>query len=117
MSGSGQSESASFELPSEETERTRRRVRLMVEISARAGEYRRGLVNAAEHLTPEEAAVLSDLESHGLDVRQLRDVLHGAHVLIDEPSLYERWLFPKAPGSGSRATTPTSTNTSTPISG
>jgi hypothetical protein len=67
----------------------------MVEISARAGGYRRGLVKAGKHLTPEEAAVLADLEAHGLDVEQLHDVLHGAHVLIDEPSLYERWLFPK----------------------
>ena len=67
----------------------------MVEISARAAQYRRGLVKAATHLTPQEAAVLADLESHGLDVKQLRDVLHGAHVLVDEPSLYERWLFPK----------------------
>ena len=95
MSGSAPSGSSSFELSSAETERIRLRVRLMVEISARAGSYRGGLVKAAERLTPEEAAVLADLESHGLDVKQLRDVLHGAHVLVDEPSLYERWLFPK----------------------
>lgn len=67
----------------------------MVEISARAAQYRRGLAQAAARLTPEEAAVLADLEAHGLDVKQLRDVLHGAHVLVDEPSLYERWLFPQ----------------------
>ncbi len=73
----------------------RQRVRLMVEISARPGIYRRGLEAAASRLTPQEAAVLADLESHGLDVIQLRDVLRGAHVLIDEPSLYKRWLFPK----------------------
>ena len=28
--------------------------------------------------------------------RQLREVLCGAHVLIDEPELYERWRFPKS---------------------
>jgi hypothetical protein len=78
------------------TERIRRRMRLMVEISARPGVYRRGLEKAAELLTPEEAAVLADLEFHGLDVVQLRDVLRGAHVLIDDASLYERWRFPKA---------------------
>lgn len=78
-----------------ETERIRNRVRLMVEISARPGVYRRGLEKAAARLTPEEAAVLADLESHGLNVLQLRDVLRGAHVLVDEPTLYERWLFPK----------------------
>ena len=41
-------------------------------------------------LSPEEAAVLADLESHGLNVLQLRDVLRGAHVFIDEPAQYER---------------------------
>lgn len=78
------------------TEQIRRRVRLMVQISARPGVYRRGLEQAAKRLTPQEAAVLADLEHHGLNVIQLRDVLRGAHVLVDDPSLYERWLFPKA---------------------
>jgi hypothetical protein len=78
-----------------ETERIRRRMRLMVEISARPGIYRGGLKAAVARLTPEEASILADLESHGLDVLQLRDVLRGAHVLVDEPSLYERWSFPK----------------------
>lgn len=77
------------------TEQIRRRVRLMVQISARPGVYRRGLENAAERLTPQEAVVMADLEHHGLNVVQLRDVLRGAHVLVDDPSLYERWLFPR----------------------
>ena len=67
----------------------------MVEISARPGIYRSGLEKAVARLTPEESAVLADLESQGLNVLQLRDVLRGAHVLVDEPTLYERWLFPK----------------------
>lgn len=71
-------------------------MRLMVDISARPGVYRRGLEKAAARLTPEEAVVLADLEFHGLDVVQLREVLRGAHVLVDDPSLYDRWLFPKA---------------------
>jgi hypothetical protein len=78
-----------------DTERIRRRMRLMVEISARPGIYRRGVEKAVARLTPEEASILADLESHGLNVLQLRDVLRGAHVLVDEPSLYERWRFPK----------------------
>ena len=78
-----------------ETERIRARVRLMIEITARAARFRGGLLQAAERLTPEEAAIVADLETHGLDVTQLRDLLHGAHVLVDEPYLYERWLFPK----------------------
>jgi len=84
-----------MDLSSAETERIRTRIRSVVEIAAHAGGYRRGLVQAAKRLTPEEAAILSDLESHGLNVKQLHDVLHGAHVLIDDPSLYERWSFPK----------------------
>ena len=73
----------------------RTRVRLLVQLTTRHGTYRRGLVQAAKSLTPEEAAVLADLEAHGLDVNQLRDVLWGGHVLVDDPDLYERWRFPK----------------------
>lgn len=73
----------------------RTRVRLLVQLTTRHGRYRRGLVQAAKNLNPHEAAVLADLEAHGLDVNQLRDVLWGGHVLIDNPDLYERWRFPK----------------------
>ncbi len=72
-------------------ERMRRRVRLMIEITARAGEYRRGLVKAAGRLSDEEAVILDDLEQHGLQVPQLRDVLRGGHVLVDDPALYDKW--------------------------
>jgi hypothetical protein len=83
-------------LSADETERVRTRVRLMVEIASQIGEYRSGLALAAKRLTPFEAALIADLERHGLDVPQLRDVLCGAHVLVDEPELYERWRFPKS---------------------
>jgi hypothetical protein len=73
----------------------RERVRLMILITARAGEYRRGLVHATDRLSPEETVILADLERHGLQVPQLRDVLCGGHVLVDDPDLYERWRFPK----------------------
>jgi hypothetical protein len=63
-------------------------------ITARSGRFRGGLLQAATRLTPEEAAIVADLETHGLDVIQLRDLLHGAHVLVDQPDLYQRWLFP-----------------------
>lgn len=83
-------------LSGSDTERVRTRVRLMVEITARSGKYRAGLGLAAKRLTPSEAAIIADLEAHGLDVQQLREVLYGAHVLVDEPKLYERWRFPKS---------------------
>jgi hypothetical protein len=72
------------------------RVRLIVQVASQIGEYRPGLAVAAKRLTPSEAAMIADLERHGLDVPQLRDVLCGAHVLVDEPELYERWRFPKS---------------------
>jgi hypothetical protein len=71
----------------------RRRVRLMIDITARSGPYRKGLVAAAEQLSPEEAVVIADLEGHGLQVPQLHDVLCGGHVLVDDPQLYEEWQF------------------------
>jgi hypothetical protein len=73
----------------------RRRVRLMIDITARSGPYRKGLVAAAKQLSPEEAVVIGDLESHGLQVPQLHDVLCGGHVLVDDPELYEDWKFDK----------------------
>jgi len=73
----------------------RTRVRLMIEITARAGAYRRGLVKAAGRLSPEEAEILADLEQHGLQVPQLRDVLRGGHVLVDDPELYAKWRSAK----------------------
>jgi hypothetical protein len=79
-----------------ETELVRSRVRLMVEITSRVGTFRSGLAGAAKRLTPSEAAIIADLERHGLDVPQLREVLCGAHVLIDERDLYEAWRFPKS---------------------
>ena len=78
----------------QQAERMRTRVRLLVQLTTRHGRYRRGLVQAAKSLTPNEAAVLADLEAHGMDVNQLRDVLYGGHVLVDDPELYERWRFP-----------------------
>jgi hypothetical protein len=82
------------ETPAEKrAEVVRTRVRLMIEITARAGVYRRGLLSAAKRLSPEEAAIISDLERHGLQVPQLHDVLCGGHILVDDPQLYEKWRF------------------------
>jgi hypothetical protein len=67
----------------------------MIEITAREGPYRRGLVAAAASLSPQEAAILADLEHHGLQVPQLHDVLCGGHVVVDDPRLYEDWRLAK----------------------
>src|SRR5882757_7389918 len=82
-------------LSAEHTEVVRGRVRLMIEITARAGSYRKGLLNAVAHLSPEEAAIVSDLARYGLQVPQLHDVLCGGHVLVDDPDLYDEWRFDK----------------------
>jgi hypothetical protein len=74
-------------------ELVRTRIRLMIEITARAEAYRKGLLAAAKRLSPEEAEILSDLAGHGLQVPQLHDVLCGGHVLVDDPQLYEKWRF------------------------
>jgi len=76
-----------------ETERVRARMRLLVQITSRSQAYRRGLAAAASRLTPEEAAIMADLEAHGMQVPQLHDVLCGGHVLVDDPDLYESWRF------------------------
>ena len=82
-------------LAQERAERARARVRLLIEITARAGEYRKGLLAAVAQLSNEEATIIGDLERHGLQVPQLHDVLCGGHVLVDDPRLYEDWHFKK----------------------
>src|ERR1700728_3903516 len=77
----------------EQSARARTRGRLLIDITAGAGSYRRGLQAAAAQLSPEEAAIIVDLEDHGLQVPQLRDLLRGGHVLVDDPQLYEKWRF------------------------
>ncbi|HUA27496.1 MAG TPA: hypothetical protein VMC03_01315 [Streptosporangiaceae bacterium] len=82
-------------MAAERTEEVRSRVRLLIDITARAGRYRKGLLTAAGRLSPEEATIISDLETRGLQVPQLKDVLCGGHVLVDDPRLYEDWRFDK----------------------
>jgi hypothetical protein len=82
-------------LSRERAEQVKARVRLLIEITARGGEYRKGLLTAVARLSREEASIVADLERHGLQVPQLHDVLCGGHVLVDDPRLYEDWHFKK----------------------
>ncbi|MFE2376906.1 hypothetical protein [Streptomyces sp. NPDC059398] len=93
--GVGRPRRAASGVRAQRADEARTRMRLMIEITARAGAYRKGLIAATERLSPEEAAILSDLERHGLQVPQLHDVLCGGHVLVDDPELYEAWRFDK----------------------
>jgi hypothetical protein len=70
-------------------------VGLLIELTARSGQYRKGLLTAVAKLSQEEAAIIADLERHGMQVPQLHYVLCGGHVLIDDPRLYEDWRFEK----------------------
>ncbi len=89
----GRSKSRPDAEAAQRAEEVRTRVQLMIEITARSGSYRKGLVTAAKRLSPEEAAIISDLERYGLQVPQLKDVLCGGHVLVDDPRLYDDWQF------------------------
>jgi hypothetical protein len=91
----GRGRGTSDALSAEQAERVRTRVRLLIELTARAGQYRKGLLAAVAQLSREEAAIIADLERHGLQVPQLHDVLCGGHVLIDDPQLYTDWQFKK----------------------
>jgi hypothetical protein len=95
MDGTRTQGAASGRLDPEQAEGIKARVRLMIEITAQAGKYRNGLLAAAEQLSREEATIVSDLERHGLQVTQLRDLLCGGHVLVDDPELYTSWQFAK----------------------
>lgn len=92
----GKKRQSSSAVAEDEAERIRRRVRLLIDISTRFNEYRSGLQEAAEHLGPHESTIIADLERYGLDVPQLKEVLWGGHVLVDDPDLYEKWRFPES---------------------
>lgn len=71
-------------------------MRLLIDITTRVATYRDGLQTAASRLSKHEATIVADLEQYGLDLPQLREVLWGGHVLVDDPALYEKWRFPKS---------------------
>lgn len=91
----GHGHEASDALSAKQAEQVRTRVRLLIELTARAGQYRKGLLAAVSQLGREEASIIADLERHGMQVPQLHDVLCGGHVLIDDPQLYADWQFKK----------------------
>ncbi|WP_333767106.1 hypothetical protein [Streptomyces sp. IBSBF 2435] len=91
----GRAGAAPSDADARKADQVRTRVRLVIEITARAGEYRRGLIAAVGRLSPEESVILADLEERGLQVPQMHDVLCGGHVLVDDPGLYEKWRAAK----------------------
>ena len=72
----------------------RRRLSLLLKVAASAGDFSPKLAESVGRATGEEVRVLSDLLDRGLSIPEMVSVLHGAHVVIGDDSLYERWIFP-----------------------
>jgi hypothetical protein len=72
----------------------RRRLSLLVKVAASAGDFSPKLAIAVDHATDAEVRVMSDLVERGMSVPDLVGLLQGAHVLVGDDELYERWIFP-----------------------
>jgi hypothetical protein len=72
----------------------RRRLALLVKVASAAGDFSPKLANAVDHATDAEVRVMSDLVERGMSIPDLVSLLQGAHVLVGDDDLYERWIFP-----------------------
>jgi hypothetical protein len=72
----------------------RRRLALLVRVAASAGEFSPKLSDAVDHATDAEVRIMSDLVDRGMSIPDLVSVLQGAHVIVGDDGLYERWIFP-----------------------
>jgi hypothetical protein len=72
----------------------RRRLALMVKVAASAGDFSPKLSDAVARCTDDEVQVLGDLLDRGMSIPALVGVLQGAHVIVGDDELYERWIFP-----------------------
>jgi hypothetical protein len=72
----------------------RRRLSLLVKVAASAGDFSPKLAVAVDHAKDAEVRVMSDLVQRGMTIPDLVGLLQGAHVLVGDDDLYERWIFP-----------------------
>ncbi len=86
--------SQSDEARSPESER--RRLALLVKVASSAGDFSPKLAIAVDHASDAEVRVMSDLVERGMSIPDLVGLLQGAHVLVGDDDLYERWIFPKS---------------------
>lgn len=77
-------------------ESQRRRLSLLVKVAASAGDFSPKLAVAVDHATDAEVRVMSDLVERGMSIPDLVGLLQGAHVLVGDDDLYERWIFPSS---------------------
>ncbi len=75
-------------------ESARRRLALLVKVASSAGDFSPKLADAVDEATDEEVRVMSDLVERGMSIPDLVSLLQGAHVLVGDDDLYERWIFP-----------------------
>jgi hypothetical protein len=75
-------------------ESERRRLSLLVRVAASAGDFSPKLADAVDQATDSEVRVMSDLVARGMSIPDLVSLLQGAHVLVGDDALYERWIFP-----------------------
>jgi hypothetical protein len=75
-------------------ESERRRLALLVKVASSAGDFSPKLAVAVDHATDSEVRVMSDLVERGMSIPDLVGLLQGAHVLVGDDALYERWIFP-----------------------
>ncbi len=72
------------------------RLSLLVRVAGNAGQFSPKLATAVAGASDEEVQVMSDLLENGLSIPELISVLKGAHVVVGDDSLYERWIFPSS---------------------
>ena len=75
-------------------ESDRRRIGMLVKIAATAADFSPKLARAVDQASDFEVQVMADLLERGLSVPDLVHFLQGAHVIVGEDALYERWIFP-----------------------
>lgn len=72
----------------------RPRLALLVKVASMAGDFSPRLAGAVDAATDEEVRIMSDLVDRGLSIPALVSFLQGAHLMIGDQALYERWIFP-----------------------
>ena len=78
----------------EELAVARRRLALLVRVAASAGDFSPKLARAVDEATDSEIRLMADLVAGGMSIPELVSFLQGAHVIVGDDDLYDRWIFP-----------------------
>lgn len=77
-------------------EEERTRLTVLVRLAATAGRFSPKLAGAIDESSDAEVRVMSDLVERGMSIPALVSFLQGAHVLVGDDALYQRWIFPNS---------------------